>query len=613
MHIERLQVETEGFLSGLDIQFAAGLNVIIGARGTGKTSIVELIRFCVGAGAFTEDAATRGRQQAIAVLDGGAVTLTIRDGDAVFKLTRSASGHASTIGIGDNVSCTVLAQNEIEAIGAQASGRLHLIDRFRELRESRRDDIGTLTAHVRSLTVELDALLRDARAVLEEIHSMADTERELADARGHQQALLEASRATKEQQERLLEIQKFGQVLAAREAVLSHEAEQVDTFRAILDRAQSEAPRLLQVWPEQAGPDLLSDYRGHLVQITRLLQEARDRVAAIGAAIETSSSATAHLRGNLDGESRQLRQQLEILQSGIGQASRRVGELEERHGQVEALKSRLAQRKQRYEAVTAERDGLLNKLEQVRNQTSSEREAIASMLNTTLGPTIRVRVRHSANVEAYRAALVAGLRGSGVHYNTLAPHIAREVSPRELALWVESGDSRALSLALGISPDRSRAVITALRDHGVANIVATEIDDGVTLELLDGKEYKPSDRLSIGQRCTVVLPVLLGHHGDPLVLDQPEDHLDNAFIASTLVPALLRRRAGDQFIMTSHNANIPVLGGADHVLVMDSDGEHGFLRHQGALTDAETIVAITSLMEGGAEAFATRARFYDIG
>ena len=48
MHIERLQVEAEGFLSGLDVQFVEGLNVIIGARGTGKTSIVELIRFCLG-------------------------------------------------------------------------------------------------------------------------------------------------------------------------------------------------------------------------------------------------------------------------------------------------------------------------------------------------------------------------------------------------------------------------------------------------------------------------------------------------------------------------------------------------------------------------------------
>ena len=50
--IERLEVEG-GFLDGLDLEFAPGLNTIIGARGTGKTSIIELIRFCVGAPAMT--------------------------------------------------------------------------------------------------------------------------------------------------------------------------------------------------------------------------------------------------------------------------------------------------------------------------------------------------------------------------------------------------------------------------------------------------------------------------------------------------------------------------------------------------------------------------------
>ena len=48
MIIERVQVE-EGFLDGLDLRFTKGLNVLIGPRGSGKTSVIELIRFCLGA------------------------------------------------------------------------------------------------------------------------------------------------------------------------------------------------------------------------------------------------------------------------------------------------------------------------------------------------------------------------------------------------------------------------------------------------------------------------------------------------------------------------------------------------------------------------------------
>lgn len=93
MYLERLQVESEGFLAGLDLDFVPGLNVIIGARGTGKTSLIELIRYCTGAGAFTEDALSRGHQQAVAILDGGAVTITFSDQNQRYTVTRSAAGN----------------------------------------------------------------------------------------------------------------------------------------------------------------------------------------------------------------------------------------------------------------------------------------------------------------------------------------------------------------------------------------------------------------------------------------------------------------------------------------------------------------------------------------
>ena len=78
MYIERIQIDAEGFLAGLDLRLTSGLNVVIGARVTGKTSLIELLRFCLDAGAFTDDAGTKGRQQAIATLGGGAVTATLR-------------------------------------------------------------------------------------------------------------------------------------------------------------------------------------------------------------------------------------------------------------------------------------------------------------------------------------------------------------------------------------------------------------------------------------------------------------------------------------------------------------------------------------------------------
>ncbi|MCY4136859.1 MAG: AAA family ATPase, partial [Rhodobacteraceae bacterium] len=67
MRIERVQIE-EGFLDGLDVSFALGLNVIIGERGTGKTSLIELVRFCLGVQGYTSESAKRSLDHALSIL-----------------------------------------------------------------------------------------------------------------------------------------------------------------------------------------------------------------------------------------------------------------------------------------------------------------------------------------------------------------------------------------------------------------------------------------------------------------------------------------------------------------------------------------------------------------
>jgi hypothetical protein len=94
------------------------------------------------------------------------------------------------------------------------------------------------------------------------------------------------------------------------------------------------------------------------------------------------------------------------------------------------------------------------------------------------------------------------------------------------------------------------------------------------------------------------------------VIDQPEDHLDNAFVVDVAVSALRRRSEAAQYIFSTHNPNIPVLGGADRVVLLGSDGRRGFVKSSGDLNQQESVQAITSVMEGGFEAFQRRSEFY---
>ena len=221
-----------------------------------------------------------------------------------------------------------------------------------------------------------------------------------------------------------------------------------------------------------------------------------------------------------------------------------------------------------------------------------------------------MRVDKSGEYSAYESALVSVLQGSNLQYKSLAAELASKMSPRELVASVESGDHETIVKATGISNDRAVRLVAHSAQQSESELLLASLDDSVDFALLDGQDYKTTSRLSMGQRCTVVLPLLLAEERDAILLDQPEDHLDNAFIVETLVEAARERAETGQVIVATHNANIPVLG-EELVVVMGSDGRRGFIRVAAPLDADTSVEAITTLMEGGREVFARRAAFYD--
>jgi ABC-type lipoprotein export system ATPase subunit len=99
-----------------------------------------------------------------------------------------------------------------------------------------------------------------------------------------------------------------------------------------------------------------------------------------------------------------------------------------------------------------------------------------------------------------------------------------------------------------------------------------ELYDKPIIELKDGQDYKDSSQLSTGQKCTTILPILLLESENPLLVDQPEDNLDNAFIYETVVKSLREAKGKRQLIFVTHNPNIPVLGDSERVFVLRSTG-----------------------------------------
>ena len=133
-----------------------------------------------------------------------------------------------------------------------------------------------------------------------------------------------------------------------------------------------------------------------------------------------------------------------------------------------------------------------------------------------------------------------------------------------------------------------------------------------TAEVGSKGNFKKLSQLSKGQRATALLLILLADSDKPLVIDQPEDDLDNRFVYDGVVKQLRKLKGRRQIIASTHNANIPVLGDAELVLTLQASSDHAELDLDtvGSLDIVSVRKSIENILEGGAEAFSSRRRIY---
>lgn len=256
------------------------------------------------------------------------------------------------------------------------------------------------------------------------------------------------------------------------------------------------------------------------------------------------------------------------------------------------------------------RNILINNLQEVRSSRSEKRLAVCQDLTKNLSPKITITLEQESHIDEYYQVIVNSLKGSGIQYNDIAHEISRRIPPLVLAKIIEENNDDLFLSLIEISKSRAQKIISTLKDS-IHLISTAKLEDEVTFQLQDESTIKDFSDLSTGQRCTVILPIILEHKNLSLVIDQPEDHIDNAFIVDTLISSLQRRSQICQTIITTHNANIPVLGNAKHVIYLKSDGSRGYITAEGLLRSRKIIDAISTVMEGGRTAFKFRAEFYD--
>ena len=165
----------------------------------------------------------------------------------------------------------------------------------------------------------------------------------------------------------------------------------------------------------------------------------------------------------------------------------------------------------------------------------------------------------------------------------------------------------------GISTYFKREIIN-LDANEIDQIMAFIPDDKLVVSYRPSgsKKYKSLNTASAGQKTTAILTFILAYGTQPLLLDQPEDDLDNRLVYDLVVKRLTEAKKQRQVIVVTHNANIPVNGDADYITSMDSESEYVKVKYVGTMDSKNIRNEVCDVMEGTESAFEMRAKKYHL-
>jgi energy-coupling factor transporter ATP-binding protein EcfA2 len=618
--IEHLEING-GFLPGLKIALPQGLVCIIGPRGSGKSTLAEALRFAVK-GAVGASKKRLDLLQAN-IGNNGLVTLTLTTDAGLRHTLRRGLKQAAVLltsegrpisGVdldrGTYLPIDVFNSEEIEGIADQVLGdtRRALLD---ELRGPELSAIHlSLGEHRRALEANADQI----RAARRAIGDLAERAEEFGDVRARLAALepieetgpaIAFNQALKQQQRNAKEkrrVEDFLQTLGLLKmdaGELRSRIEQVYDVRLAEDGSPN-----AQVW-QRRQPDVQKSLSGAVKHLTNTVASLDATIAATEQA--RTEFAEAHTTQNATfAELQQVHREADERSRARVDLQQRVARLEETELEQVREKERLLQLLENRRSLKA---GFLLEREQI----SALRDTVAHSLSQEAGEKIRVRVRRNADDLAYRNLLTQGLKGAGVRNHDEILDALLQLRPEQLAQLIQTEDHVGLDDACGFGAERAKKILGAFRANvDPLELEVVEIDDVVCIELNVATStetiFKDAAELSRGQKCTALLPLLLARTQNPLVIDQPEDNLDNHFIYETVVNSIRRLKKKRQMVFITHNANIPVLADADLVIVMNSDGKSGYIEKSGSVDDCRE--QIVDLLEGGREAFELRRKRY---
>jgi predicted nuclease with TOPRIM domain len=593
--LTRLHVQG-GLHDGFDTEFGPGLNAIIGGKGTGKSALIEILRYVAEANGPTIPELERNRARNFGANADAALQFADDDGES-YEVRRSGGsesakllrgGRATSVPVARRLSMTVFGQRELQGL-AERPGDLrayvasNLGDPWRQADEEN----SALLDELQRLDGQLTTVERKLAQLADKASEQADLNERLdrAKAAGVEDLLKESQ-----------DLERAKRAMAAALGWPEKVTEQTLDLRKVL--------------PPPAVPGRASGHEAVTKTLSVLAKAIETAAGDVDSAVGTANGVLAAHKITWQAEYDSQRRDIErgLADAGL-QAPKQYSELQERLAELDEDLGDYPTLKARAVELASSRLEELRKLGEVRRRKSRLIETAARDLTDRVGPKVRLVVDALGDREQFREALEAALRGQSVRADQLA-RLAAE-PPAKVAEAARTGPAAIEALgASGTTASKLAAVAPAslrkLEEVDTPDRISVQID----LAASGSPDWRPIGELSPGQRATALLALALASGQEPLLIDQPEDDLDNRFIFEQVVKLLARVCEGRQVIVATHNANIPILGDAEMVIAFDATADRASVLASGGLEDPKVAAVAREILEGGDEAFKARQRRY---